>query len=281
MERLEGSFFGFDDSELFYQVWRPEENSRGSLIITHGMAEHSECYHALATELVQDQWTVYAWDLRGHGRSEGKRGFVRDFSDYRKDLSCFIDYLKSIETTNERPRFLIGHSMGGLIQLQLMIDNPPQGFKAFVCSSPALGLSIKIPNFKRSGAEFLAKWAPRMTMFNEIKYQDLHRDPELLKEYEADPLRHDKISPGLFVGMLQAMDEVKAKAGEIHQNIMFQLAGNERICDSAISSEVFENIASKNKKIIIYPDSLHEIYNDEDRDQVIHDLKFYLQENEG
>ena len=281
MERLEGSFFAYDDSELFYQVWRPEGESRGSVIVTHGMAEHSECYHDLATSLVEDKWTVYAWDLRGHGRSEGKRGYVRDFNEFRRDLENFIGHVKSLEASDHRVRFLLGHSMGGLIQLQLLLENPPQGIKAFIFSSPALGLSLHIPDLKRKSAELLSKWVPRISLYNEIKYEDLHRNSEKIREYKADPLRHEKISPGLFIGMLDAMAEVKNRAEELHQNILFQLSGDERICDAPAAEAVFEKISSKTKKLIIYPDSLHEIYVDNDRQQVIHDLKFYMKEYEG
>jgi len=281
MERLEGSFFAFDDTELFYQVWRPVGESRGSILISHGMAEHSECYDELATDLVGDKWTVYAWDLRGHGRSEGKRGFIRDFNDYRRDLESFIGHVKSLESTNNRVRFLFGHSMGGLITLQLLLDSPPQGFRGFICSSPALGLSIQVPQLKRRASDFLAKWAPRISFFNEIKYTDLHRDQERLKQYSVDPLRHDKISPGLFIGMMKAMEDVGIRAHEIHQPMFFQLSGDERIVDSKAATEVFDKLSSKDKKLIVYPESLHEIYNDQEREQVIRDLKFFLKEHEA
>src|SRR5690606_35117579 len=104
---------------------------------------------------------------------------------------------------------------------------------------------------------------------------------EKIKEYQSDPLRHDKVSPGLFVGMLSAIDEVLSHAHEIHQPVLFQLSGDERICNVEAATTVFEKIGSKDKKIIIYPESLHEIYVDTDREQVIHDLKFYLKERES
>jgi alpha-beta hydrolase superfamily lysophospholipase len=284
MERLEGSFFGHDDIELFYQVWRPDHksdhNSRGHFLLTHGIGEHSECYHEVATSLVETGWTVYSWDLRGHGRSEGKRGFVRNFKEFRDDLDCFIKHFKSIEGGDGQNRFLFGHSMGGLITLQLLLDSPPQGFQAVVLSSPATGFALAIPGFKKTAAEIFSRWAPKLTMHNEIKYEDLHRDAERLKEYHADPLRHDKISSNLFLGMSEGMQEVFQRAHEIHQPILFQLAGHDKICSTHVAQQVFERLGSKDKSLIVYPDSLHEIYNDHERDQVIHDLKFFLQQHE-
>ena len=78
VQRFEGHFKGSESNELFYQTWTPEK-VRGLFVITHGLAEHSECYHPLAKMLSDDGWLVYAWDLRGHGRSEGKRGYIKNF----------------------------------------------------------------------------------------------------------------------------------------------------------------------------------------------------------
>ena len=279
MERLEGSFYSFDETELFYQVWRPDEASRGFIVLTHGMGEHSECYHQLASDLVQDHWTVYAWDLRGHGRSEGKRGYVGDFKDMVRDLKCFVDQFKTEEDAILNS-YLLGHSLGGLVLLSYLLSEDTSDFRAAVCSAPALGISVPIPKIKERGAELMADWLPKLTLHNGIVYQDLHKDISRLKEYANDPLRHDKVSSRLFLGMREAMNNVQDKADEIQIPILFQLSGDERIVSTPASEDVFNKIGSKNKKIYIYPDSMHEVYNDLDRDEVIRNLKAFLQENE-
>ena len=279
MERLEGSFLSFDETELFYQVWRPEEESRGFILLTHGMGEHSECYHQLATDLVQDQWTVYAWDLRGHGRSEGKRGYVSNFSDMVQDLKAFINHFKE-ENGQSSNIFLLAHSLGGLIQLSFLLNESYEGIRAAVCSAPCLGINVPIPKIKAQAAKLLADWMPKLTLHNGIEYADLHKDTARLKEYANDPLRHDKVSSRLFLGMQEAMNEVESRAEEIQIPILFQLAGDERLVNTPAAEDVFNKIGSKQKKIYIYPDSLHEIYNDLDRDEVIRDLKAFLQETE-
>ncbi len=280
MERLEGTFFSTPetgDLELFYQTWQGPD-PKGSIILTHGLGEHSECYHQFATDMVQDQWTVHAWDLRGHGRSEGKRGYARDFNDLISDLGSFVEFFKANLNRDRKPLVLLGHSLGGLILLKYLIDMPPREVAAVVCSSPALGVSLEIPSFKKKGAQFLADWMPKITLHNEIDYGDLHRDPERLKEYRNDPLRHDKISPGFYLGLIKAMDEVNLEAVQVQYPILFQLAGREKVVSSSHSEAVFDKLGSKTKKLIVYPDSLHEIYNDLGRALAISDLKNFLRE---
>ncbi len=275
MERLEGTFFSFDGLEIFYQLWQAV-GAHSNIIITHGMSEHSECYNEVAEELVKDGINVFAWDLRGHGRSEGKRGVVNQFMDYVDDLEFFVNHLKENDFNDVRDFSLFGHSMGGLITLRTLVEKGPLGAESAILSAPALGIKMEVPAIKKKSAYFLSNFAPKFTMRNEIDYSNLHTDAERIKAYKADPLRHDKISARLFLGMLDSMKVVKDKCHEIYLPVLFQLAGKDKVVDSDKAEVVFKYIGSKNKKLYIYPESLHEIYNDLERDRVIEDLKMFL-----
>lgn len=269
-QRFEGYFKGSDQNELFYQTWTPDK-VRGTLVMTHGLAEHSECYNHVAKELADDGWLVIGWDLRGHGRSEGKRGFVEHIKKFGEDLGCLIETV-----VEDRERLvLFGHSMGGLVTVRhLQMNQPP--VKAVVLSSPALGLSVQVPKLKVSLAHIAIKWVPTLTMHNEIRYEDLTRDEEMLKSHYADTLRHDKISPGLFLSMVESFDLAHKHAYEIKVPVLMQLSGEDRLVSTEASRDFFEKLPSKNKELHIYPDSLHEIFNDRERDKVIADLKKFI-----
>jgi len=112
LKRHEGTFAGFEDAELFYQTWTVPD-PKGTVLITHGLAEHSDCYHPLAKQLAQEKWNVWGWDLRGHGRSEGKRGCVRDFADFMKDLGAFVHFYRlQSDLPSTQKLILFGHSLG-------------------------------------------------------------------------------------------------------------------------------------------------------------------------
>lgn len=270
MQRFEGYFKATDQTELFYQTWTPE-SARGVLVMTHGLAEHSECYHHVARELCDDGWKVFGWDMRGHGRSEGKRGFVRSIQEYIDDLGVFVD---KVIGRKDSPVFF-GHSMGGLVTVRFVETMKPQA-KALTLSSPALGLSVQVPRFKEALAHIAVKWVPTLTMYNEIKYEDLTRDDEMLKSHYADNLRHDKISPGLFLSMMENFSKAADEIGEIKVPVFLQLSGEDRIVSTEASHEFFEKLAVKNKEIHVYADSLHEVFNDRERDKAISDLKKFV-----
>src|SRR5690606_19212709 len=78
--------------KLFIQSWHDKDSSsRGTVLITHGISEHSECYDHVAQSLAKAGWHVFAWDLQGHGRSQGKRGYIRDFKEFGRDLKTVIE----------------------------------------------------------------------------------------------------------------------------------------------------------------------------------------------
>lgn len=271
-QRFEGHFKGFDQSELFFQTWTPEK-VRGTVLLTHGMAEHSECYNSLANRLADDGWQVFAWDLRGHGRSEGKRGYVRHVSDYVDDFANFYALVQ--KKSADLPFVFFGHSMGGLLTLRFLQIRKPE-YTALALSSPALGLSVQVPKFKEILANVAIKWFPTITMHNEIKYTDLTRDEEMIRSYKADTLRHDKISPGLFLSMVETFAVVQSDAALIEKPVLMQISGEDRLVSADAAREFFEKMPNKKNQLIVYHDSLHEIFNDLDRDKVVSDLKNFI-----
>lgn len=271
-QRFEGSFDGSDQTELFFQTWTPE-NVRGVLVITHGLAEHSECYHPLAKNLADDGWLVYAWDMRGHGRSEGKRGYVRHLDDYVTDLG----ELYRLVTARHPDHSLIffGHSMGGLVTTRFL-ETQDVEYAALALSSPEMGLNMAVPKLKEQLAIIANRWLPKITMYNEIKYEDLTRDENMIKSYRADNLRHDKISPGLFLSMVESFPLALNEAGRIQKPVLMQVAGEDRLVDPRAARAVFDKLPNKKSQFLLYPESYHEVFNDLDREQAIADLKKFI-----
>ncbi len=275
--RTEGGFTGHDGAELFYQTWMASE-ARGTLVLTHGISEHSESYDRFfAKHMAQRGFNVIGWDLRGHGRSHGKRGYVDAFRSYSDDLRAFLGFLEK-EGKLSLPYCLVGHSMGGLITLKHLVDHGPGGAAGLCLSAPLLGLALAVPPLKDAAARMLLRLAPTVTLRNEFRYEDLSRDPGMLDAYKRDPLRHEKISPTLYFGILETIALVKTQGAKIRLPTLMQLAGREKVVSTPEAKAFFETIGSTSKRLIVYEESVHEIFNDLDRERVFADFEAFLKE---
>lgn len=274
VQRSEGHFTGAGRNDLFMQAWTPDQ-VRGIFVISHGLAEHSECYHPLAKTLSEDGWQVFAWDLRGHGRSEGKRGFVLNIANFIDDYAYFLDHIQKLAKSSADNMVLFGHSMGGLITTRYLETHPVK-YGALALSSPAFGLTMPVPKLKETLANIAIKYLPTLTMFNEIKYTDLTHDPEMIRSYQKDNLRHDKISPGLFLTMVENFPLALAQTEPLQNPTLFQVAGQDRLVSAEASRRLFDQLSNKKNQFILYPESFHEVFNDLDREKAIQDLKKFI-----
>ncbi|KYG62260.1 alpha/beta hydrolase [Bdellovibrio bacteriovorus] len=274
-KRSEGFFKGYQDINLFFQIW-DNPNARGTVIINHGQGEHSESYHRLIKAFENDQWSFYGWDLRGHGRSEGRRGYVAQFDDYCKDYKIFLDMVLKNEKVKQGPVILFCHSMGALIELKTLLRNPDIRCDGIVVSSPLLGVSVPVPVYKSKGAVILNSLLPTITMGNELTNDMLTRDPDVIREFEQDALRHNRISPGAFLGFLESFEYVLPRANEIKKPALFVIAENDPVVSSFEAKKFYDKLGSQKKEIYIYPEAKHEVVNDIMRTTVFADIKKFL-----
>ncbi len=142
MKHQEGVFMGVRKAALYYQGWLPEGEIRAVLLVVHGLAEHSGRYMNLVNRFVPLGYAVYGIDHIGHGRSEGLRLFVDRFVDYTEPLATYADMVRCWQP--DRPIFLVGHSMGGLIGAFHLIAHQEK-LAGAVLSGPAVKAPGNIP----------------------------------------------------------------------------------------------------------------------------------------
>ncbi len=275
--RTEAFFQGSKNTRLFYQSWEVE-NPKLHIVITHGHGEHSNCYERVVEALQGLQTSIYAWDLRGHGRSDGQRGYARKFEDYIQDFQAFLQHLKTEKNLYPDHLTLLGHSMGGLIQLETLLVNPNWNFKAQILSSPMLGVAVQVPLLKDLAALVLARVFPQVTLSNEIQLTDLTRDPEVLKEFEADVLRHDRICSTVYLGAVTAIESLRSRMQQIQVPTLWQIPEMDPVVGSENSRNLFQQLGSPDKKIIQYSGRKHEIYHDLGREEVLQDLCEFIKQ---
>ena len=277
-KRFEGFFKPNRKTELYYQVWEPDEQSpQCNLIVAHGFGEHSGYYSHYIDGMKDLPVRVIALDHQGHGRSTGKRGYIPQFNDYVFD---FTDFYKQIvqDFAQTKKNVIFGHSMGGLIVTKTVLLGRELNYDVLALSSPCFGLSTEVPKIKDLAARVFAKYLPTLTLAGELEYDDLTKDPVFLARYPKDPLRHDKASLGLYLGMLEGFEYVRENIHRLKSPVSFQVSGDDVIVDSLASQELFQKVESEHKQLKVYNDLKHEIFNEVGRDQVFADLQMFLKE---
>ena len=135
MKQSTGNFEGVNACKLYYKTWLPEEQPKATLVIVHGAGEHIDRYQNVVNGLVASGFALAGYDLRGHGRSEGRRGHINSWDEYRGDLREFIKMTRQM--LPEMPLFILGHSLGSLIVLDYLIYHQ-EGLSGAILSGTSL-----------------------------------------------------------------------------------------------------------------------------------------------
>ncbi len=180
---------GTRDFWLFTRSWRPIADARAVLIVVHGLRDHSARYDAFAEGLAQRGYAVYAFDQRGHGRSDGQGQMVDAFDDYVIDLASFVAEVRQREPG--RPIFLFGHSMGGAIATLYTETRDPQ-LAGLVLSAPAL--RHHVDDVQHAFLDLSSVLFPYVGLLS-LEEHDFTRDPDVLGAMEHDPLIHHESGP--------------------------------------------------------------------------------------
>jgi alpha-beta hydrolase superfamily lysophospholipase len=265
-----------DGQELRGWYW-PQPSPRGVLVIAHGFGEHGGCYEHVAGALGPAlELDVLAFDQRGHGRSSGRRGVVREYMDLAGDVAAGLKWAASARPTV--PRYLLGHSNGGLLALTLALTRGSAGAEpaGLIISNPALRIVTPVPAIKLLFGRMLLRLAPWVTLSGAIEAAQMTRDPEFQRAHELDPLRHNRISAPLFFGMSCWGETVAASAASITEPVLMLLGGSDPVIDTETSRHFFERLGSADKALRVYPPMLHEPLNELDREQVFADIEAWL-----
>ena len=250
--------------------WWRRPSPRAVAIVSHGFAEHGGCYRRVAEALGPAlDLDIVAVDYRGHGRSPGRRGVVRRYDDLIGDLSSAIAW--TARQLPSIPRYIIGHSNGGQVALRWALRHD-DAIEGMVISNPALRIAVPIPPAKLKLGRLLARLAPWLTLPGDQRTGVLTRDPVIQAEHLTDTLRHNRISPPLFFGMVAGGEMLLNRASEIKIPLLMLLGGQDSVIDPAVTRIFYDGLGSVDKTLVIYPKMLHEPFNELGREQVFDDV---------
>jgi alpha-beta hydrolase superfamily lysophospholipase len=274
MHRSEEFFQGQDGLELYSQSWHPAGKTKAKLVIVHGVAEHSNRYLNLVKGLVEPGFALYAYDQRGHGNSEGQRGYIDSWDQYRADLGIFLNRVKKREP--DLPLFIYGHSMGALVILDYLLHESNGLHGAIISGAPIDSSNAASPILILT-ARILSRVWPTFSMASPLQPSQLSCDARVVQAYVEDPDVFKTMTVRWGTEYLDTQERVKEHAAEIKLPILIIHGGEDLICTPEGSEQLFATISSEDKTIKIYPSYFHEIHNEPGHLVVVEDIRDWME----
>ncbi len=272
MQHSEATFAGADGIKLYSQSWRPDGEPRATFAVVHGIGEHSGRYMNVVNCLVPAGYALYGFDQRGYGRSPGQRAYINSWSEYREDVREFLRMVSQSEP--DRPLFLFGHSMGGLIVLEYVLHYP-EGLAGVIASAPAVG-KIGLPSVLFLLSRIMSRVYPRFSLNAGLDVTTISRDPAVVKAYQEDPLVHPLGTARLGTEAMAAREYTISHASELRLPLLLIYGTADRATYPEGCRAFYERVTYPDKTRFEYPGGFHESHNDIDYKQVMADLEHWL-----
>ena len=263
-----------DGTTIYAKYLAPEGNAKAVIALVHGLGEHCERYGHVAEMLNCNGLALYGFDHRGHGRSEGKRGFIPNYEVLMEEIDLLLKHAR--EQFPDVPVFLYGHSWGGNAVANYLIRRQPDVQGALI-TGPWLRLTHPPSGFLLFMVKFMNNILPGLQQDSKLKAEHLSHNTDVVQAYKDDPLVHGKLTPRLFVESTDAGEYAIANAGKV-QVPMLLMHGKDDEITSVAGTEAFYENAGARKALKVYEGMYHEVHNEVENSLVFADmLQFFNQ----
>jgi alpha-beta hydrolase superfamily lysophospholipase len=269
LKSFEDQWVDREGARFFTQGWEPETGKPRALVaLVHGLGEHTGRYVQVGSALTEAGYALSGFDLRGHGKSNGPRGYAASLDVYMQDLRQFLLLME--ERYPDVPLFLYGHSFGGLLVLAYAIQYGA-GLAGAVTTGPSLRSSLQEQKAKVAMVRLLGSFLPSLTVQSGLDPATISRDASVVEAYKTDPLVHDRASLGFGKAALSAIDLCFTHAGEFPVPLLIMHGKADRISYTS-GSEDFVNLvreAGKDVTLKLWDGLYHEVYNEPEKAEVL------------
>lgn len=251
--------------KLFFQTWQPDGQAKGAILLVHGMGEHSGRYLHVGEYLTKKGFAVFTCDLRGHGKSGGQRGHITPKDYYLSEID--ILFSQADQQFPRLPRFLYGHSLGGLLVLNYTLRRKPE-VAGVIVTGAGLRTALEKQTVKIIAARIFSKLLPAMSMPSGLDATSISRDEQVVRAYQSDPLVHDRATPAFAITSLSTIHYIFSHAAEFPCPLLVMHGGADKLTYPRGSQELAETVGDK-CTLKIWDGLYHELHNEPEKLEVL------------
>ncbi|HWP59601.1 MAG TPA: lysophospholipase [Candidatus Acidoferrales bacterium] len=233
----------WDGVELFYRAWRPERPSDKALLIFHRGHEHSGRMKELVEDLRLEDFSIFAWDARGHGRSPGERGYAADFSVLVRDVDAFVNFVARRHAIPIENMAVLAHSVGAVTVSGWVHDYAPP-IRALVLATPAFRVKLYVP-FAIPGLRLKQRLLGNGYVKSYVKAKLLTHDLNQAESYHKDEFIFRQIADNILLDLYDVSTRIVKDAGAIHVPVLLLSAGSDWVVKLSTQREFFERLFAR------------------------------------
>jgi acylglycerol lipase len=259
-----------DGTKLLVRRWAPPGPAWATVLLVHGIAEHSGRYELVGNRFSAAGLDVQAYDQRGFGASAGTRAYVDRWDQQLNDLGERLRIVRS--DAAGRPVVLYGHSLGGLIALGYVLTDRAKP-DILVLSAPAIAANV--PDWKRTVARILSRLAPRTPIPNAFDGALLSRDRDVAERYLTDPLNAHATTARFGAEVLAEQTRVQANLARLALPTLVIPGADDALVPPSASAPLGELTGVTRRE---YPGIRHELHNEPEGPSIIDDVVGWIRE---
>jgi len=276
MKHFQTKWKSFDGLDIFAQGWEPGNSSpRAVVCLIHGVGEHTLRYLNVAEAFTKVGFVLFGADLRGHGRSGGRRGHFPSIEAVLQDIDELLTQAK--RRYPGLPLILYGHSLGGILVLYYGLKHKPD-VKCVISTSPGFHTALEKQPIKIMAVKVLGSFMPSISLPSGLDANAISHDPEVVKLYKNDPLVHNKISLGFGKIMLDVNQWTLEHAVEFSLPLLLLHGKDDSIAYPSGSIE-FAAPLNEKCKLIIWNDAYHELHNELIKNEVYNTMTNWIEKH--
>ena len=263
-----GSFNNKQGYKIFTQSWKVDQ-PKANLIVIHGIAEHSNRYLHLVEYCNENQMSVFALDLQGHGQSEGTPCNVNRYGDFLDEIEMFLSEIQS--DLSDAPTFVFGHSMGGGLVAKLALDKK-LNCNGIILSGALLKVNEDISPVLQKLSPIISAIAPQLKTV-QLEKDHISKDPKVVEAYVNDPMVYSGGLKARIASELLIMSKkIQADMPSFDYPVLILHGGADQLTKPDGSKMLNAKAKSTDKTLKIYDGLYHEILNEPEQKMVMKDM---------
>ena len=276
MDTTEWKWKTNDGLEIYSTAWLPSGKAKGVVCLVHGVSEHIGRHQADGEALAEGGYVMAGFDLRGFGKSEGRRGHTPSLEAYFDDIDLFLTEVA--RQYPNQPRFLYGYSMGGTLVLAYTPLRQP-AVLGVIATAPGMKSAVEEQKIKVFLGKLLWKVLPTFSLNIGGDVQMVSRDPRVADELANDPLVGTLITAAWGISLMRAGKLALENAPHFPLPLLLMHGTKDEI-NYPSGSRMFAELAPKDKVTLkMWEGFKHELHTDPENAEVFKTMIDWLDKN--